>query len=297
VDLDQYQQRARLTDHTAGTVDAPADKQVVVALLGLAGEVGTLATAYKKLLRDGAGYELYREHVKEELGDILWYLSTVGDKYGLSLSEIADSNLEKISGRWLARESTAPLFGFLDDEDRPDEQLPRQFVILFREEGEGARRRLVLTSSGHACGDPLTDNAYFEDGYRFHDVFHLAYAAVLGWSPVTRKLLNCKRRSRSEVDEIEDGGRAGVIEEGIAAFVFDYARKHRLLENVMRVDFETLKAVKDLTAHLEVRVRSWHDWEQAILTGYDVFRQVSRKRGGLVVGDLNMRTLQYRAEE
>ena len=34
-----------------------------------------------------------------------------------------------------------------------------------------------------------------DDGYRFHDVVHLAYAAILGWSPVTRALLDCKRRS------------------------------------------------------------------------------------------------------
>src|SRR5581483_9635196 len=293
MDLDEYQTRARLTDHTAGTTDWAADKQIVVALLGLAGEVGTLATAYKKLLRDGPGYELYRDNVREELGDILWYLSTVGDKYGLSLADIAEGNLAKIGNRWLSRDSTAALFGFLDDEYPANERLPRQFEVIFREEGDGLDRRLLLTSGGDACGDPLTDNSYFEDGYRFHDVFHVAYAAVLGWAPVTRKLLKGKRRSRRDVDEVEDGGRAGVIEVGIAGFVFDYARKHRLLEDVTRVDFETLKAVKDLTAHLEVRVRSWHDWEQAILAGYAVFRQVSQNGGGVVLGDLSARTLQY----
>jgi hypothetical protein len=52
------------------------------------------------------------------------------------------------------------------------------------------------------------------------DVFHLAYAAVLGWSPVTRKLLDRKRRSNPQVDLAEDGGRAIVIEEGIAAMAF-----------------------------------------------------------------------------
>ena len=42
----------------------------------------------------------------------------------------------------------------------------------------------------------------------FHDVFHLAYAAVLGWSPTTRALLKIKRKSRPEIDENEDGARA-----------------------------------------------------------------------------------------
>ena len=50
--------------------------------------------------------------------------------------------------------------------------------------------------SGEKIGDELTDNAYKDDGYRFHDVFHSAYVAILGWSPVIRKLLKRKRKSK-----------------------------------------------------------------------------------------------------
>ena len=35
----------------------------------------------------------------------------------------------------------------------------------------------------------LFPNAYRDDGYRFHDVMHLTFAALLGWSPVLRSLL------------------------------------------------------------------------------------------------------------
>ncbi|MGW7530630.1 hypothetical protein ACWGJ5_46485, partial [Streptomyces sp. NPDC054783] len=43
-----------------------------------------------------------------------------------------------------------------------------------------------------AAGALKKTPARVEDDYRFHDAFHLAHAAVLGWSPVSRFLLGCK---------------------------------------------------------------------------------------------------------
>ena len=37
-----------------------------------------------------------------------------------------------------------------------------------------------MRCDGQRIGDPLTDASLIEDDYRLHDVFHLAYAAVLG---------------------------------------------------------------------------------------------------------------------
>ena len=54
-------------------------------------------------------------------------------------------------------------------------------------------------------GDTLTDNVRDPDHYRFHDVFHLAYAAILHWSPVVRALIKQKRKSVQYIDENEDG--------------------------------------------------------------------------------------------
>ena len=45
-----------------------------------------------------------------------------------------------------------------------------------------------MWTDSQRLGNDLMDNAYEDDGYRFHDVFHLACAAVLGWSPVLRAL-------------------------------------------------------------------------------------------------------------
>jgi hypothetical protein len=142
-------------------------------------------------------------------------------------------------------------------------------------------------------GNPLTDNSHVDDGYRFHDVFHLAYAAVLGWSPVTRKLMGRKRKSNLDIDEAEDGGRAIVGEEGIALMAFAYATSHNYLDSVTRLDFPMLNVIKDITAPYEVGVRTTADWEQAILTGFTAWRALRDNNGGTVILDAASRSLAF----
>jgi hypothetical protein len=115
----------------------------------------------------------------------------------------------------------------------------------------------------------------------------------LGWSPVTRALLKRKRKSQPLLDNVEDGGRAAVIEEGVAALVFDYARRHRMLEGVAALDFQLLRTIKDMTSHLEVRQCTTGEWEQAILQGFGVWRAVLAARGGRIIVDLNARGIAY----
>ena len=111
--------------------------------------------------------------------------------------------------------------------------------------------------NGIKTGDDLSDNRYQDDGYRFHDVFHIAYAAhVLGWSPTIRALMRRKRKSVPIVDEVEDGGRAIAIEEGIVAMTFSYAERRNFLEGANAIDAGILRIIKDMTAHLEVSHRS-----------------------------------------
>ncbi len=285
-----YQAAARETDLTG----ADPEDGMLLSVLGICGESGDLATLFKKKLRDGDSFTLYPEQCADELGDILWYLSNVCTKLGFSLEEIALRNLVKTKARWgnfRPADQGRPL---LDEGYPAKEKFPRTFVIHFRETKQRRRARVTLFRDGKQCGDTLTDNAHFEDGYRYHDVFHLAYSAVLGWSPITRKILGCKRRSNPKVDEVEDGGRASVIEEGISALVFQYAEKHNLLDDVGRVDSELLSIITRLTAGLEVREASAGEWEEAILQGYKVFRLLNRNKGGMVTADLNARKLQYR---
>ena len=116
---------------------------------------------------------------------------------------------------------------------------------------------------------------------------------MLGWSPVTRTLLRRKRKSCPLLDEVEDGGRATVIEESLVALAFDYARRHRMLEGVSAIDFQLLRTIKDVTSHLEVKQCSTGEWEQAILQGFTVWRAILAGRGGRIAVDLDQRRIDY----
>ena len=145
------------------------------------------------------------------VGEIAWHLSAIATLYGVTLSSIAELNSRKVEFR-RDREHPTPLH----DDKFPNEQFPRKFQVSFVRVADG-RSRMYL--GGTRLGDDLTDNAYDEDGYRFHDVLHLANIAKLGWSPVFRALMKKKRKSNRRIDEVEDGARAQIAEEAVVKFI------------------------------------------------------------------------------
>src|SRR5690606_38448163 len=98
----------------------------------------------------------------------------------LDLDEIASANLTKVATRWSVAAAGRRQY---DADAPPEQQLPRRFRVEFVDDGGSLH---IYDAQGNQIGDKLDDNAAVEDGYRFHDVFHLANAAVLGWSPVIR---------------------------------------------------------------------------------------------------------------
>ena len=289
MELNEYQRLANQTDQQpeSGKIEA-APRSIMVPLLGMAGEVGELLGEHKKWLRDGDSYKLFPERVKEELGDLLWYLSNVATKHGLTLEEVADFNLAKTGRRWETVSAVSSTRKLFDEDFPPSERLPRQMDISIEEESGIA----ITTIDGAKYGDPLTDNRYEDDGYRFHDICHLSYASVLGWSPTMRALMRRKRKSDPKVDEVEDGGRAIVIEEGISAMVFSYAERRNFLEGAEGVNYDLLRTIKDMTSHLEVSARTEGEWERAIMTGFDIWRQVKTKGSGRIHADLERGTVE-----
>jgi len=288
MDFEEYQVEAAKTDNL------PEDKALLVAFLGLGGEAGSLLTEYKKMLRDGSAHERFPANVTEELGDVLWYVATVANRLKLDLGEIAATNIAKTRDRWSGEdEQPGGISPSLPDDRFPaEERLPRVLRIRFEEITQNARKVVHLKDeSGGGLGNHLQDNSYDEDGYRYHDAMHLAHLAVLGWSPVLRKLLKRKRRSNTMTDEIEDGGRAIVIEEAIVAFVYNYAKNHAYLDGITKVDYELLRTIKSLTNGLEVSRWSLRDWERAILQGFAVWRSLAKECGGIVVCDMANRTI------
>jgi hypothetical protein len=297
-ELDEYQELAAATNQLDAAVREEIDPDLtlkrLVPLLGMAGEVGSLLVEFKKHIRDGDAHRLFPEHVGEELGDILWYLSSTATNFDHKLSDLAAANLRKTRRRWATKDEGRPDYLLFDEECARDEQLPRRFVAeIWDVQDDDGLWHAEMTIDGHKAGDHLRDNSVREDYYRFHDVFHLAHAAMLGWSPVVRgKLLNPSRKRHDDrTDEVEDGGRAIVIDEAIVAYVWGYATDHQFLDGVDTVDYRVLKTIDQLTAGLEVARRQLYEWEEAILAGYRVFRAVRDAGHGSIQVDLPARRI------
>lgn len=186
-----------------------------------------------------------------------------------SLKEVVCANWRKISDRFLEPESqNLPNF---DCEFSEDERLPSKFSIEIR---QNKSEQCYLRWKGVKIGDPLTDSISDRDGYRYHDVFHFAYAAILHWSPVIRSLIKHRRRSNRIIDEEEDGGRAKVVEEGLTAWIFTQAKHRDYFEGCSTLSFDILKTVRQFTEGYEVNQCPLYLWEKAILEGYRVFREL-----------------------
>jgi NTP pyrophosphatase (non-canonical NTP hydrolase) len=69
--------------------------------LGLAEEAGEVAGKYAKAVRDNAGVidERHKQEIVKELGDVLWFVSELCSSLGVTLSEVAQKNLDKLSSR------------------------------------------------------------------------------------------------------------------------------------------------------------------------------------------------------
>jgi NTP pyrophosphatase (non-canonical NTP hydrolase) len=372
-----YATQALITDQRSD------EGSLAFLLLGLFGETGSLLSEVKKKQRDRASYIGYAEAVVEELGDVLWYLTTVAARGGLSLDSIvatavsseatgqtaltfaalqpaimvppaeptaafehtllrlagevgllvadqeagrlahqtiladrlkaitrtlihaaneagvtieaaAVKNLAKIFDRW-PRERIYP--NPLDCEAEPEEQLPRDLYIEIFERQVREQTYVFQRCNEINIGDRLTDNAMRPDDYRFHDVFHFAYVAVLTWSPVIRSLFRLKRKSAPKIDEAQDGARAILIEEGVTTWIFGHAINLNLFADMKpgNLPFGLLKHVRQFVAGYEADQCPLWLWEEAILQGYAAFRFLREHRRGRLHIDMNNRRLSIEA--
>ena len=210
----------------------------------------------------------------------------------VTFAEIVHSNIKKVCGRFLEFDlANLPDF----DSDFPEEErLPERFEIEITQRKKG---KSYMRWKGVFVGDPLTDNIMGPDSYRFHDVFHLSYAAILHWSPIFRGLIKQKRKSHPEIDEGEDGGRARVVEEGLSAWIFSRAKNQDFFEGQDSLSFDLLKVVQEFVRGYEVEKCPLSLWEHAILEGYKVFREVRKNGEGIVIGDRRTRTIKYKPIE
>ncbi len=95
--FDEYQKQAA----TTSTIDDSSATAPYYFALGLNGEAGEVAEKLKKVIRnnDGDISQLDLVEFKKELGDVLWYLAMMSRNVGLSLDDIATTNLTKLADR------------------------------------------------------------------------------------------------------------------------------------------------------------------------------------------------------
>lgn len=229
----------------------------------------------------------------EHLGRNLAIWAQVCGSFHLRVEDVARENLAKIRSRWPGEDPVYPPFFDAEAEYEAHERFPRELPITFVERGTLSDGHIVQMIGNVFIGDRLTDNSNEPDDYRFHDVFHLAYIAHLGWSPVMRGLLKRKRKSRPKVDENEDGARATIIEEGIATWIFNHAKRRDFYKNVTpgSLDYGLLKQIHSMVEGYEVYSCQLWQWERAILDGFQVFRQLQKHRGGTVLVDMEQHRL------
>ncbi len=182
---------------------------------------------------------------------------------------------------------------YLDSDFDEMEQLPRKFTVYFSTIKSGAKLKTRVSINGMQVGDVIDDNSKEDDAYRFHDVFHYTFATMLGWSPCTRAMMKRKRKSDPVIDEIEDGARATITEEALSLIIFNEAKNKNYFEDVSKISKSTLRIIKEMTEHFEVKIRTSKEWERAILKGYEVFRLLSNHNGGKVDFDTTKKEISF----
>lgn len=98
--FDKYQKQAAEFDLFETSVDLKSPG-FLEKVLGITGEAGEVADKVKKIIRDKGGYasEEDRMEIAKELGDVLWYVANVARYLDVSLSDIAEGNIAKLSSR------------------------------------------------------------------------------------------------------------------------------------------------------------------------------------------------------
>ena len=67
------------------------------AMHGMAGEIGELHSIYQK---EYQGHDVDLEHIKKELGDLLWFIAEYCTSYDWNLEEIMQMNIDKLKARY-----------------------------------------------------------------------------------------------------------------------------------------------------------------------------------------------------
>ncbi len=93
MEMDVYMRRA------ARTINPKLDAAEVEmhALHGMCGEVGEIHSIYQKVYQ---GHDFSDEHLKKEIGDLMWMIAELCTARDYSLDDICQMNIDKLFARY-----------------------------------------------------------------------------------------------------------------------------------------------------------------------------------------------------
>ena len=117
--IKEYQKQTGRTNAPVG--DSYNDLTSIHMLMGMVTEVGELTDQFKKNLAYGKDIDWV--NVKEEIGDLMWYISEFSNQHNFDLEEILGTNIAKLQKRFPEKFTTEDAINRnLDDERKILEQ-------------------------------------------------------------------------------------------------------------------------------------------------------------------------------
>lgn len=166
---------------------------------------------------------------------------------------------------------------------------PKNAVVEFCEvrtpRGESG---VQLWRDGKALTTPLLEHPGLVFGFRYVEVFHLAHAVILGWSPNTDRFLAAE--VPPDPAESDDLG----LEYAISALSVAYAAVDRDLSGASIVDPDLAEQIVDLAAP-RIPQFTEVDWQRAVSEGISAWRQLLAGTGRRVELDFASHQLRVHA--
>lgn len=91
--LNEYQILAKRTMD----INRDSEETKYHALHGMVGEIGEIHSIYQKYYQ---GHEIDNDHLKKEIGDLLWFIAEYCTAKGWQMDDVATLNIEKLKARY-----------------------------------------------------------------------------------------------------------------------------------------------------------------------------------------------------
>lgn len=98
MDIKTYLMQSEKTLSNQFNADEEKNQKLLHAVIGLSTESGELLDQMKKVIYYGK--ELDRTNIKEELGDLMWYMAILLRELDLNFEDVLEVNINKLKARY-----------------------------------------------------------------------------------------------------------------------------------------------------------------------------------------------------